>query len=134
MYDTISNSSIRRLYPSFWRYLTLLVKGVHSIIFLSFVFSDISILYSGITGHYTWVFWTAVAILSTEMVVLYYNSWRCPVTKLAVAMGDPTGDDLIADYLMPKWAIKWVTPTLAAFFFGGIVINVLRLIITAIFL
>ncbi len=133
MYDTISNSSIRRLYPTFWRYLTLLVKGVHSLIFLSFVFSDIIILYSGITGHYTWLFWTAVVVLGTEMVVLYYNSWRCPVTKLAVAMGDPTGDDLIADYLMPKWAIKKVTPTLAFFFLVGLIINVLRLIIMTIF-
>lgn len=133
MYDTIESSSIRRVYPTFWRYLTFLVKGGHSLIFLSFVFSDIIIVYSGLTGHYTWLLGAAVIVLGIELVVLYYNSWRCPLTKLAIAMGDPTGDDLIADYLMPVGAIKWVTPTLMGFFVFGIVINVLRLVITLLF-
>ena len=132
MIDTIANSTIRQIHPTLWRYLVFLLKAGHSVIFLSFVFSDIIILYSGITGNYGSLFYVAVAILGTEMVVLYYNNWRCPLTKLALAMGDETGDDLIADYIMPKWAIRWVTPTLASAFFLGIIINVLRLLVTVV--
>lgn len=129
MIDTIANSTIRRVHPTLWQYLIFLLKAGHSVIFLSFVVSDIVILYSGITGHYDWFFFAAVGILTSEMVVLYYNKWRCPLTKLALAMGDATGDDLIADYLMPDKAIPYVTPTLAIFFFSGIAVNLLRLII-----
>lgn len=67
--------------------------------------------------------------MTSEMIVLYFNNWRCPLTKLAKAMGDPTGDDLIADYVMPKKAIPYVTPTLGIFFLTGIVLNVLRVIV-----
>jgi hypothetical protein len=130
MINTIANSTIRQIYPTLWRTLIFLLKAAHSVVFLSFVFSDIIILYSGITGTYGSLFYAAVVTLGTEMIVLYYNRWRCPLTKLALAMGDKTGDDLIADYLMPKKAIRWVTPTLAFFFFSGLIINLAQLLIT----
>lgn len=129
MYDTITRSPIRFAHPTLWKNLTFALKGFHSIVFLSFVLSDLMILYSGITGHYPALFYAAVVTMTTEMIVLYFNSWRCPLTKLALAMGDPTGDDLIGDYLMPKKAIPYVTPTLGVFFLTGIILNVLRTII-----
>ena len=132
MINTIANSTIRRIHPTLWHYLIVTLKAAHSVIFLSFVASDIAIIYSGITGHYGWFFYAGVVILTTEMVTLYYNNWRCPLTKLALAMGDETGDDLIADYLMPKKAIPYVTPTLATLFFSGIIINLIRLLTTVV--
>jgi hypothetical protein len=129
LYDTIATSPIRRAHPTLWKNLTFALKGFHSIVFLSFIFSDFMILYSGITGHYPALFYVAVVIMTSEMITLYFNNWRCPLTKLALAMGDETGDDLIGDYVMPKQAIPYVTPTLGIFFLTGIILNVLQMII-----
>jgi hypothetical protein len=57
-----------------------------------------------------------------------YIGQRCPLTKLALRMGDPTGDDYIADFLFPQWFKPYVSPACGTLALIGFIILGLRLL------
>lgn len=105
------------------------IKSFHSLIFIVESFAILFILYSGlfnVGGP-----WLAVAIILVlaEIVVFVANRQRCPLTKLALKLGDNTGDDYIADFLFPEWIKPFVSSICGALAFIGFFIVGLRLLI-----
>lgn len=90
--------------------LLFLIKFSHSIVFLIESAAILYLLYCALTG--TTGVWLTIAIILVllETVVFVGNGQRCPMTALAQRLGDPTGDDLIADIFLPRWFTPLVTP------------------------
>ena len=64
-----------------------------------------------------------------EVVVYLGNGARCPMTKLALRLGDETGDDFIADIFLPKWFAPLIPPICGVLAVIGMVMVGLRLLI-----
>ncbi len=90
--------------------LIFLIKLFHSLIYLLMSGCVSYLFYAGITRNYDWKLVVAVSMIGLEFIVLLLNRKRCPLTLLAKRLGDETGDDLIADYLLPRWAVPLTIP------------------------
>lgn len=62
----------------------ILVKAVHSVIWVIMVAADFYILYAGITRTKSTVLCFAIALLGIESLVLLLNNWVCPLTPMAM--------------------------------------------------
>ncbi len=93
--------------------MILLIKVLHSLFYIFMSLCIFYLYYAGITQSYDWKLAVAAAAILLELVVLLLNGGRCPLTKLAKSLGDETGDDLIADLLLPRWAVPLTVPTCA---------------------
>jgi hypothetical protein len=101
-----------------------LIKFVHTLIFFFMSACIAYVFYSGITRTYDWRLVVALVAVLLEGVVFFLNGRRCPLTKLAIAYGDETGDDLIADIFLPQWCVVYTVPVSSAILFVGLVILV----------
>lgn len=96
------------------------IKLVHSAIYL-FMSTCLAWLYwAAATATFDWRLAVAVGAVAGEAVVLLLNGRRCPLTTLAQRLGDETGDDLIADRLLPRWAVRRTVPFCSLVFAGGL--------------
>ncbi len=66
--------------------------------------------YAGVTKTYDWKLGFALGMIGLELIILLLSGKRCPLTLLAKRLGDKTGNDLIADYLLPRWAAPLTIP------------------------
>jgi hypothetical protein len=105
-----------------------LIKSFHSLIFVVESIAIFYILYSGIFNIGGTLLVIAVVLVVAEIVVFVANGQRCPLTKLALRMGDPTGDDYIADFLFPQWFKPYVSPACGTLALIGFIILGLRLL------
>jgi hypothetical protein len=81
------------------------IKLLHSIIFV-FMSSCIGYLfYASFTATYDWKLAFVTSVLLLEGVSLLFSGRRCPLSTYARKLGDESGNDLIADYLLPQWAV-----------------------------
>ena len=106
----------------------LLIKLLHSLIYL-FMSACIAYLYvAAFTGRFDRWLWLALAALGVELVALLLSGRRCPLTLLALRLGDETGDDLIADLLLPKSVVRRTVPVCGAL----MVIGLLSVLVAAV--
>lgn len=99
-----------------------LIKLVHSLIYL-FMSACIVYLYvAALTRSFDWKLWLAIAAIGVELVALLLSGRRCPLTLLALRLGDETGDDLIADYLLPRAAVRRTVPVCGLIMVVGLVL------------
>jgi hypothetical protein len=71
--------------------LLVLVRGVHTAIYIVMVVSIFVLLYAGVTGYVGPWLWVALGLLAVETVVFVGNGLKCPLTALAVRYGAETG-------------------------------------------
>jgi hypothetical protein len=100
--------------------LAFTVKAVHSLVYLFMSGVVIYILYCGIVGRFHWTLWAALILVGLETLALAINRGQCPLKTLALYYGDRTGDDLIADWLIPSWAVPYTVPFWAIIFITGL--------------
>jgi hypothetical protein len=81
--------------------LLVAIKLLHTLIFLVESAAILYILYCAVTGCQDVWLLVAVVLVLLEMVVFLANRARCPLTKVAQRLGDPTGNDFIADIFLP---------------------------------
>ena len=109
--------------------MRMLVKGFHSLIYVFMSFCVLYLVYGGITGTRNLFLWIAIGLIIGETLVLLANGRQCPLKTMALQMGDESGDDLIADWLLPKWAVPLTVPTCSALAIFGLVLVVVNLIV-----
>ncbi len=95
-----------------------LIKLVHTAAFFLFSSSIAYILYSGITGTYSWILFWAIGTVLVEGLVLLFNNRQCPLTNLAKGLGDETGR--ITDIFFPAWFVPHVFRTCTALYIIGV--------------
>lgn len=97
-----------------------LLVGIKLLHTLVFVVESAAILYivgCAVTGQQDSWLALAIALVLAETAVFLGNRARCPLTELAQRLGDPTGNDFVADIFLPaRFAplIPRVCGTLAA--------------------
>ena len=105
-----------------------LIKLLHSLIYL-FMSACIGYLYvAALTRSYDWKLGGAIGAIAVELVALLLSGRRCPLTLLALRLGDETGDDLIADLLLPEWAVRRTVPACTLFVVAGAILLVVSLV------
>lgn len=68
-----------------------LVRGVHTAIYMAMAASTLTALYAGVSGARGAWLWTALGLLSIEIVVFVGNGFRCPLTAVAIRYGAKIG-------------------------------------------
>lgn len=92
------------------------VKAVHTLIFFSLAWAVLSIFSDGLTNRVSRKTGVAMAAILVESMVFAGNGWRCPLTKLAEALGATNGT--VVDIFLPQWfarRIPVVSSTLIGF-------------------
>ena len=80
--------------------LLFTIKLTHSVVLLYMLGCLFIIWQYGLTGLYQhWMPLTIGSIL-LEGLVWFANGMRCPLTELAIALGDETGADLLSDIIL----------------------------------
>lgn len=129
MNDLTSTTSPVEMGPARRRSI-FLIKLFHSVIFL-FMSACIAYLYlAALTRSYDWRLWIAVGAIALELIALVLSGRRCPLTLLALRLGDETGDDLIADRILPAWAVRRTVPVCGLLLLGGVTLLVATLLRT----
>lgn len=82
------------------RYL-LLIKLLHTLIWLVLGTTVLYVLYSGITGHIIRYSWWAVAAIVVEGLVLLLFKGSCPLTVMARRYSSSTRHNF--DIFLPEW-------------------------------
>jgi hypothetical protein len=109
--------------------LLFLIKFTHTLVFFVETAAIFYILYSALTGTYdTWLIVAIMAVV-VETVVYLGNRARCPMTKLALRLGDKTGDDFIADIFLPKWFAPLIPPICGVLAVSGLLMIGVRLLL-----
>ena len=105
----------------------LIVKLVHTAIFLALSLLLLLVLYQGIVGRLT--AWTGIAMaaFAAEGVILWRNGWRCPITTYTEDLG--AEDGRVVDIFLPKWFADRVLPIYGSLFAIACLLLAIRLIL-----
>jgi hypothetical protein len=79
----------------------ILVKVIHTLIWVFFNLAFAYLVYSVWTGQYNLLFWLALGSILLECLVLLLNGWTCPLTYVARRYSNSTRDNF--DIYLPNW-------------------------------
>lgn len=102
----------------------LVIKWVHTLIWLFFVVVIFYILYSGIfddVNNYTWV---GIGLIVGEGIVLLIFKMFCPLTVLARKYSDSQKDNF--DIFLPNWLAKYNKLIFTTLYVVGLIIVLIR--------
>jgi hypothetical protein len=104
----------------------ILIKWIHTLIWLFFVSIIFYIVYSGITNQITTVTWIAVAFVIGEGLVLLLFKMFCPLTVLARKYSDSTKDNF--DIYLPNWLARHNKIIFTTIFLAGLILVLIRML------
>jgi hypothetical protein len=96
------------------------IKYMHSLILLVMSAAVLYVLFCGVTGRRDLALWIAIGLVSLECLVFLVNRSRCPLTTLAIQLGDTTGNDYLSDRLLPRAWIRFTVPVCGGLFGLGL--------------
>jgi hypothetical protein len=102
----------------------MLVRGMHTTIYLAMAVSTFVILYAGITGAQGAWLWVALGLLGSEIVVFAGNGMTCPLTALTVKYGAPTGH--VFDTFLPERLTRYTFRFFGTVMVVGLLLLVIR--------
>jgi hypothetical protein len=104
----------------------LVVKILHTFIWIFFVLAIFYIMYSGILNRINLFTWAAITLVLIEGIVLFINGWRCPITKIGEKYTDEA--DVGFDIFLPRWLAKHNKVIFTTVYAIGIIIVIYRLL------
>src|SRR5690606_9774672 len=104
----------------------VLIKTIHTIIWVLFVAIIFYVLWSGISGDITVYSWLAVAAVCTEGLVLLLFKGVCPLTPIARRYSDSAKDNF--DIYLPNWLARYNKQVFTTIFLVGVVLMLLHYI------
>jgi len=103
----------------------VIIKIIHSLIWLIFVLIIFFVLWSGITANISVYSWLAVATVAGEGIVLLLFKGSCPLTVLARRCSSSKKENF--DIYLPNWLAKNNKPIFGILFCIGFVLMLYRL-------
>ena len=88
----------------------LVVKVLHSAAMAIMAAAAITVLVDGLTGRRDLWLVLSLVLIGVEGVIYLANGRRCPLTKLALRLGDATGHDWLLERLLPEAYVLRVAP------------------------
>lgn len=86
------------------------VKVLHSVAMVVMAAAATTVLVDGITGRRDLWLTVSLVLIGAEGVIYLANGRRCPLTKLALRLGDATGHDWLLERLLPEACVFKVAP------------------------
>lgn len=102
----------------------LLIKILHSLVWLFFVSIIFYILYSGLTGDITTFTWISIGLVIVEGLVLVIFRMFCPLTVMARKYSDSEKANF--DIFLPEWLAKYNKEIFTSVYVVGVVLVLLR--------
>jgi hypothetical protein len=97
----------------------VVVKSVHSVIFLGMAACVFHTLYAGLTGRVSALTMISIAVILGEGLVLLVNRGRCPLTDLVESLGSPHGS--VSDIFLPAWFTPHIPTVFSTLFVIGLI-------------
>jgi len=88
----------------------VVVKVLHSAAMVIMAAAAITVLVDGLTGRRDLWLALSLVLIGVEGVIYLANGRRCPLTKLALRLGDATGHDWLLERLLPEAYVLRVAP------------------------
>ncbi|SDE34013.1 hypothetical protein SAMN05421636_104407 [Pricia antarctica] len=104
----------------------LVIKSVHSIIWLFFNMVIFYLLYAVIADTIDKWVWVCIGLIVAEGIVLLAFKWLCPLTVMARKFSDSTKDNF--DIFLPNWLARHTKLIYTSIFGGSILILIYRLV------
>lgn len=104
----------------------ILIKTLHTLVWIFFVSLIFYIVYSGITDRITTFTWISVAFVIAEGLVLLVFRMFCPLTIVARRYSDSTKANF--DIYLPNWLAKYNKEIFTTIFVAGLLLVILRTI------
>lgn len=104
--------------------MLILIKVLHSIIWMIFVGIIFYIVYSGATGEITTFTWIAIALIIGEGLVLAIFKMYCPLTVWARKYSDSKAENF--DIYLPEWLAKHNKVIFTSIFLAGLILVLWR--------
>lgn len=73
----------------------MLVRSVHTAIYIVMVASVFTVLWASIVGANGWLVWTAMTLVLIESVIFVSSGMKCPLTALAARYDSATTSDTL---------------------------------------
>ncbi|MCM4151005.1 hypothetical protein DHD05_05315 [Arenibacter sp. N53] len=105
----------------------LVIKWIHSLIWLFFVVVIFYILYSGISNNINTYTWIGIGLIILEGIVLLVFKMFCPLTILARKYSDSTKNNF--DIFLPNWLARYNKLIFTTLYIIGLVIVLIRTIL-----
>ena len=86
------------------------VKVLHSVAMVVMAAASTTVLVDGLTGRRDVWLMASLLLIGAEGVIYLANGRRCPLTKLALRLGDSTGHDWLLERLLPERYVLKVAP------------------------
>jgi hypothetical protein len=102
----------------------LLVRWIHTLIYLVMVAAIALLLYAGITGYGGVGLWVSIGLLAAETAVFVGNRMKCPLTALALRCGAEKG--YAFDTLLPERFTRCTFRLFGSLMAIGLALMVLR--------
>lgn len=104
----------------------VLIKTIHTIVWLIFVFAILYIVYAGLFDRVNAFVWICIGAVILEAIVLLINRWRCPLTDIA---GKYTSDHSVGfDIFIPNWLAKYNKIIFTSIFVLGLILVLYRVL------
>lgn len=102
----------------------LVIKWVHTLIWLFFVVVIFYILYSGIFNDINTYTWIGMGLIVGEGIVLLVFNMFCPLTVMARKYSDSEKDNF--DIFLPNWLAKYNKLIFTTLYVIGLIIVLMR--------
>ncbi len=102
----------------------LLIKWVHTLVWVMFVSIIFFVLWSGVTGNITIYSWIAVAAVLAEGLTLAIFKGSCPLTKIARKYSD--SEQANFDIFLPEWLAKYNKQLFTTIYCIGLILMLYR--------
>ena len=102
----------------------LILKLIHTLIWIFFVWVIGYVVYSGITNQITSYTWVGIGLVIGEGLVLWIFNLFCPLTVLARRYSDSQKDNF--DIFLPNWLARHNKVIFTSIFVGGLILVLIR--------
>lgn len=102
----------------------LLVKLLHTIIWVFFAGLVFYILFAGLNNAVSRFTWIAIGLVIGEGLVLAIFRWNCPLTIIARNYSDSTMENF--DIFLPEWLAKHNKSIFTTLFLIGLILAIIR--------
>lgn len=102
----------------------LVIKILHTLVWIFFVALIFYVVYSGITNQITSFTWISIGLVIVEGLVLLIFKMFCPITLIARRYSDSEKDNF--DIFLPEWVAKYNKIIFTSIFLAGLLLVLFR--------
>jgi len=84
--------------------MLIVLKTLHTIIWAIMTTANFTAFYLALEGRFNGWFYAALALLSTEIVIILVNSWHCPLTDIMAKYTPERRANF--DIFLPEWLAR----------------------------